>query len=1473
MKKFLFPLLVLLSNQLSAQVNLGLGLVAHYPFSGTVNDASGNNNNPIFNNTIFTADRFGNPNSAVYFNGINNYIRIPNTASLQPQEMSLCAIIKPVKFYYGLCYNNCIINKGNIEYIPGAYSLRYTQAAYTNNNCNDPDTLHQNFTGYSNGNPGPPLYTPYVVSGQWFCVVYTVGPDSVKIYVNGLLKWAALRTSTIGSNNQDVFLGKMDNANYPYWFNGVMDDIRIYNRAINQQEVNALCGVTPVNPIGGIINDYTPVISFDPCKNDLAVEDANAFTVDDTVVLIQMKGAAIDSTNTASFGTINNYNNAGNYEFNIVAGKTGNTIRLKNKVTRQYDIPVGKVQLIRVPYYPNATVVTPLTCLPWDGNKGGVLVLNVADSINLNANIDVSGKGFKGGIDPYSNPASYFCYENNFFYPPNPDLASGKGEHIGIISSLKSFGKGAPANGGGGGNSHNSGGGGGANGSAGGFGGYNFEGSPCTNTPFDNRGFGGKPLTYSNTANKIFSGGGGGAGHTNNPQAFEAKGGDGGGIAIIIANKLLSNSNKILLNGNDGIPCGTTGPPCHEGMGGGGAGGTGLLDINNYLDNATVETKGGKGADMTASGFLKVGPGGGGSGGVLWLDKPSIPANLTYVSNGGASGVATGYGNDPFGASAGSNGINLLNLQLPIDNVLFIPNIDSVRIKDSATGCSSFDFKGFGYTNTNPIVSWNWYFGDGGTANTQNTTHSYNSSGNYTVKLVVTDVNGCKDSISRNVTAIFISSAIVFKYLPCLPNTTLALGGGGNPLLGDWDFGDGNFAFGVNNVVHTYSQPGIYNIKYKVTSGGCTDSSIMIFDPTIIRDNIVLTNDTTICAGTTKQLVGVPSNNLCWSPNSYLTSTTISNPISSTPSTITYHYTAETLGSNLIPNGDFSQGNTGFISEYTFQAVNTGQTGAYGINTNAQTWYAAAGACMDHSTGAGNMFVGNGSVSPGVKAWKMVLPVTPATNYQFSGWIQSVSSGNPSGLKIYINNKPTSYGLNAPVANCQWIQERVNWNSGNNTSVEIALVNEELNATGNDFALDDLFFGPVFIKRDSVTITVDTPRVVTTPNTNLCEGRSLQLNTTGAVTYSWSPVTGLSDPTIPNPVAIPTVTTRYIVTGINNNGCTGADTVDITLLPKPSVMVSSDDTICLTNSIQLFASGGIAYSWTPAASLNNPSIANPIATPPVTTLYKVVVTGNNTCTDSSNVRIEVRSLNTFTINAPVSVCKNDSVQLSAGGGDFFSWQPASSLSNPSIANPMASPGITTTYTVNIIDTACNNNGSLTTSVTVLPLPNVRAQRSTDLYCAVKQSQLSATGAINYSWYPVQTLSDPLSASPIATPTITTIYVVQGTDVNGCVNQDSVTVMIKKEKVGGYLMPTAFTPNKDGLNDCYGIKHWGDIQNLEFSIYNRWGQRVFFTTNPTGCWDGTVAGVAQNPGVFVFMIKAKTECDPNVFQKGTFVLIR
>ena len=1351
--------------------------------------------------------------------------------------------------------------------------------------------------------------------------------STLKFYRNGFLMSQIPATGNLFQNNWQTRIGLYQNAAFNTNFIGYINEVRIWNVARTQAEIQAymnsslpnpstqagllayytfddllnkqgnaawngtLGGSASINqanpsctfiadscyvvtPVGNVINTYTPVLGLDICKNKITVEDASTFNAGDTVLMIQMKGAVIDSSNTASFGTITDYKNSGNYEFNYVKSKSGNVIELKNFLTRQYDIPTGKVQLIRVPYYQNTNVTSTLTCLPWDGNKGGVLVLNVQDTITLNANIDVSGKGFKGAVGYNPQNATLDCFQNNYNYPISANLhAAQKGESITTISQNIICGKGNPAGGGGGGLGHNSGGGGGGNGGSGGYGGYQLE--PCGMAPFDNRGIGGHTLSYNSSTNKIFMGSGGGAGHADNVGNLPNNGGDGAGIIIILSNFLKTNGNKIISNGSNAPAC--TIPPsadCHDGMGGGGAGGSILISTNQVLDNTAVETKGGNGADMVGSVPLggKIGPGGGGGGGLFFINNTSLPPNITNTNAGGVNGVLTTGGNIPWGATPGQNGITLFNLIVPFDTALFVPNIDSVRISDSATGCKSFDFRGFGFTNTNPIANWQWYFGDGGTANTQNTSHTYSNTGTFSVKLVVTDINGCKDSITTNVTAYALNFDFNYQFNTCNPLSVQFHGIGSDTQNAYWDFGDGGTNSGNINPTHTYLNQGNYIVKYAVNNGACSDTLTKVVSLTIIQDNIVLTNDTTICYGTSKQLLTVPALSFCWSPTTYLNNSTIPDPIASPPHNITYYYTAEVTGNNLIVNGDFNAGNTGFTSQYVYANPNITE-GQYFVGTNPQAWNPSMSPCTDHTTGNGNMMMVNGAPVPNVYVWRETVTVTPNTNYAFSTWIQALWPPNPAQLQFSINGNDIGNLITASLPTCTWTQFYTTWNSGNSTSAVISVVNKNTQVQGNDFALDDISFAPIYIKRDSVKILVDSPLVRTNNDTVFCAGGFAQLNAIGAINYSWSPPSGLNNSNIPNPIASPPSTTQYIVTGTTVNGCSAKDTVVITVNPKPTIAKSNDTTICRNTSVQLFASGGTTYNWSPAATLNNPNIANPVATPTTNTTYYIIVTNSNNCNNNDSVKVSLRPAAVFNISPDISTCFNTPAQLNASGGDIYSWNPSNYLTDPNIRNPQANPPNSTTYSVKIKDSNCNDSTTLSTQVTVLPLPIVQVNKQNDIDCSNDASQLNATGAFQYSWTPATTLSNPNIPNPVARPNVTTLYSVQGTDINGCKNTDTISVFVLGINKGQYLMPTAFTPNNDGINDCYGIKYWGIIQELDFSIYNRWGQRIFHSTTPGQCWDGTYKGQLQNPDVYVYMVKAKTSCDSNVFRKGTFVLIR
>jgi hypothetical protein len=148
--------------------------------------------------------------------------------------------------------------------------------------------------------------------------------------------------------------------------------------------------------------------------------------------------------------------------------------------------------------------------------------------------------------------------------------------------------------------------------------------------------------------------------------------------------------------------------------------------------------------------------------------------------------------------------------------------------------------------------------------------------------------------------------------------------------------------------------------------------------------------------------------------------------------------------------------------------------------------------------------------------------------------------------------------------------------------------------------------------------------------------------------------------------------------------------------------------ICRNSSIQLLAGGGVVYSWSPGATLDNPGIANPVATPTTNTEYFVTVTDNNSCSSVDSVTVSIRPDPVYSITPPLWICENDSVRLVASGGNVYAWQPDPSLSNTAIANPLVAPQSTTSYQVVVTESICNTSTTLSTTVTVNPLPSISA---------------------------------------------------------------------------------------------------------------------------------------------------------------------
>ena len=488
----------------------------------------------------------------------------------------------------------------------------------------------------------------------------------------------------------------------------------------------------------------------------------------------------------------------------------------------------------------------------------------------------------------------------------------------------------------------------------------------------------------------------------------------------------------------------------------------------------------------------------------------------------------------------------------------------------------------------------------------------------------------------------------------------------------------------------------------------------------------------------------------------------------------------------------------------------------------------------------------------------------------------------------------------------------------------------------------------------AVTITVKpAPAINVSPNTAICPGDATQLSGTSPTgVYSWSPATGLSDPSIANPTASPSATTTYTLSATGNNGCPGSGSVTVTVNPRAIVSLRSDTIICDRSSVLLSAttSQSNAVQWQPATGLSDPFAQSPVATPHATTTYTITAFNNDNCPASAAVTIAVKpspvvdagddvvicqdghttlratGAQTYTwtssrplftttgssiVVAPLGsteyyvqgtiangctaddsvaviihpypifgvtpgkgiICLNDTIRFLASGGDSYTWTAADGSSPGATPSVLVTPAGTTTYQVLITDNICQRSATLDVPVTVRPLPRLAITNSNDIDCTLGQATLHATGANSWLWVAGNGLTDTTTANPVVIPSQTTTYYVQGTDGNGCSSIDSIRVAVDfTADLSHYPVPSAFSPNNDGNNDCFKLRYWGRILSLELEVFNRSGQRVFSASSPEQCWDGTYRGIPQPAGAYVYQVKASTACG-TAYRKGIVILVR
>lgn len=768
---------------------------------------------------------------------------------------------------------------------------------------------------------------------------------------------------------------------------------------------------------------------------------------------------------------------------------------------------------------------------------------------------------------------------------------------------------------------------------------------------------------------------------------------------------------------------------------------------------------------------------------------------------------------------------------------LFENPLVDFSINDSA---QCLDNNSFVFSNSSSIdlgtLDYDWDFDDGNSSILNNPTHSYSASNtNYMVKLIVMSDFGCSDSLSK--TAIVHPEPVVEFTIndstQCLQSNSMQLSNTSSISNGTisylWNFGDGNTS-ASNSPLHTYIAVGNYTIKLVATSdNGCKDSftkpvelypsptadfNISDFDQCFKGHEFILTNNSSIPTGTL---------NYDWDFGDGTTSTMVN------------------VSSKVYSS---------FMDSATIQLVTRSAEG-----------------CID-------------SVSK-----KVYLFVDPIANFNVNDEHQCLV-----GNQFVFSN--TSANVNA-ASTYNW-----DFDDGNSSVLENpshTYLNEHLNRMVQLIVTSDqncrdtqnlrVSIAPNPVANFSIN---DSTQCLSGNSFNFTEMGSISLGTYNLAFDFGDGNTSNNSPT--NHSYASANSYNVLLTLTSDSGCTSSTTKNVEVYQMPSVdFTINDDEQCLEGNSFSFAdisSGkgvGATSNWFLDGNLeNNGTSYNTSFT--VSEIgnhnVKLLVITSNACSDSIEKVVTVIEHPNIMLTGDDEVCLNEQVSLNASSSQAstnFTWN--SSNGNAGTGNPINILG-NTAGNINVNVQATNNQGCITDSsftnrimVNDLPVPVIDTTL-VSLRDGVELAFIDATNipiqSRTWQFIPSWTGSNPREVF-ILKDTATYQASLTLIDTNGCAGttEESFFIVIPNN----YYLPSAFTPNDDGLNDVFKIPGYINVQSFSMRIFNRWGEILFETTDPNQGWDGTANGIKVMDGTYGYMIEILDFNQKKIFRKGSITILR
>ncbi|KAK6033583.1 PKD domain protein [Ostertagia ostertagi] len=737
-----------------------------------------------------------------------------------------------------------------------------------------------------------------------------------------------------------------------------------------------------------------------------------------------------------------------------------------------------------------------------------------------------------------------------------------------------------------------------------------------------------------------------------------------------------------------------------------------------------------------------------------------------------------------------------------------------------------------------PITSWNWDFGDGKTANEMASgteTHSYASPGQYMVRLTVTDINGCKDQTlydySHYANPSGPQAAFVFSPANVTPGVAVSFTNNTNQFNSSgtqykWLFGDGSSSTGFSPV-HIYNKVGVDTVQLIAINPNtnCQDTSIQVINVRLINTHFSFTKSfvtSSSCPPVIVHFTNTSSNALsvAWDFGDGSRADNQNNPSHT-------YYTAGTYKITMYGYG---------YNGTTDTTVDSIVVKAPSAKLNANAFFGCRSKVirLDAQVTNASFFVwdfGDGQVqqtrdsfathpylTPGIYSPALIL-------YDSNGCsIQSYLQQKIviDSLAISIKKSPAQLCGPGPVnfqnpvitSFAQQVQQplQYHWDFGTGNAADTS------NAANPSFVYSTYGtklvqltvqspFGCSKQATDSILVLPLSIAAISGP-LEVCEKTTVQFNGSATINdkigWHWDFGNGnVSTLQNPLPQNFPDTGSYKISLVINHYGCPDTAISQLTVHANPVVKASPQRAIvCLGNSIQLNATAGNNYSWSPANGLNNNLSSSPVATPADNTVYVVTATNNAGCSGKDSISLTVLKPFTMKIPADTFVCKGSSIVLPVSGANSYHWIKGNGLSDLHSPRPVATPIAATGYTVVGYDAGNCFTDTGTVHIDIQPLPFINAGPDIDAPTGtIVQLNTSASQDVNnWNWSPPDYLSCTNCPSPLATPKRTTAYLVTAGNKYGCTASDTVLVKLScsQDRV---RIPNVFTPDNNGKNDA------------------------------------------------------------------------